>query len=58
MITLSFSKSEFIQINPGKEEKITKYLIFGSKESSIFMDFMKVFLGKLNKPLQFEDKKK
>lgn len=58
MITLSFSKSEFIQINPEKEEKIVKSLLFSSNESPIFMELIKNFLNKLNKPLQFEEKKK
>jgi hypothetical protein len=57
MITLSFSKSEFIEINPEKEEKIVKPLIFDNQESPIFMEYMKTFLEKLNKPLQFGEKK-
>ena len=57
-ITLSFSKSYFIEINPEKEERIVKILIFEISDSQIFMEYTKVFLAKINKPLQFEKPKK
>ena len=48
----------FIEINPEKEERIVKILIFEISDSQIFMEYTKVFLAKINKPLQFEKPKK